>query len=210
MKFILIVSFVVATIAGCAPARSPEAAAAADCEQRNDAAKRITGCGIFLNSSDLPDDQRVSALIKRAVGYRDLAAYDEAIADLDAAARLEPENPYVWNQKGNVYVSLEEGERALSSYRKATELAPDVDGFTVNVGIGLLMTGDAQGALDIFNAHLAKDPNDLAYEINRGQAFHDLGRYREAIAAYDRVLARSPNSADVKNLKAKSESKQGG
>jgi tetratricopeptide (TPR) repeat protein len=47
--------------------------------------------------------------------------------------------------------------------------------------------GDPQRALDCYDRALALRPDDAAAHHERGRALYQLGRYEEALAAFDRA-----------------------
>jgi tetratricopeptide (TPR) repeat protein len=66
-----------------------------------------------------------AAYVERAVFF---SAHDEharAIADYDAAIRLDPGDAFIYLLRGHGYESLGRREQAIADYRKALSLDPD-------------------------------------------------------------------------------------
>jgi tetratricopeptide (TPR) repeat protein len=65
-------------------------------------------------------------------------------------------------------------------------------------GVQLHQGGDVVGAIEAYEAALAKDPGRVDARSNLGAAFAQLGRYDEAVTHYRTVLARVPQQAQVR------------
>jgi tetratricopeptide (TPR) repeat protein len=65
---------------------------------------------------------------------------------------------------------------------------------SLDEGDALFMTGDYEGALRLYDAVIAKNPDLALKEVwyNRGIAQNVLGHYRDASQSFDRALALSP------------------
>jgi tetratricopeptide (TPR) repeat protein len=72
--------------------------------------------GYFYNSHDFKRRAELFALISR---------YDDAIADLNAAIELDPDNPELYTLRGQMYLYLYEWDSSLADYNHAIELDPD-------------------------------------------------------------------------------------
>jgi|GEM_PF-6262046 len=62
---------------------------------------------------------------RRAQVYALAFHYDEAIADMDAAIELDPDNPELYVLRGQIVILLYEWDRVLADYNHAIELDPD-------------------------------------------------------------------------------------
>jgi tetratricopeptide (TPR) repeat protein len=77
-------------------------------------------------------------------------------------------------------------------------------------GTLLALRGDIEGALPRFRVASAVAPHDVATCFNVAQAFERLGRAREAIAEYDRLLALEPSHSLAAARKSTLERQIGG
>lgn len=105
--------------------------------------------------------------------------YDEAIADMDAAIALEPNNARLYVERGQRILLLYEWDRALADYNRALELDPDyADAYYFR---GVLYASVPEGfearqaALDDFQQYLALMPE--------GEHAEDAARYITEIQA---------------------------
>lgn len=108
-----------------------------------------------------------------------LFRYDDAIADMDAAIALDPDNPALYVERGQRIILLYEWDRALADYNRALELDPlYADAYYFR---GILYASVPEGidarqlALADFQRYL-----DLAPD---GQHTDDAARYRAEIQA---------------------------
>ncbi|MFN8564233.1 MAG: tetratricopeptide repeat protein [Anaerolineae bacterium] len=108
-----------------------------------------------------------------------LFRYDEAIADMDAAIALDPDNPALYVERGQRIILLYEWDRVLADYNRALELDPDyADAYYYR---GILYASVPEGidarqlALDDFQRYLDLVPD--------GQHAADAARYHAEIQA---------------------------
>jgi tetratricopeptide (TPR) repeat protein len=98
-------------------------------------------------------------LSRRAQLYALAFRYDDAIADMDAAIELEPENPELYVLRGNITLLIYEWDRVLADYNTAIELAPDYADAYFYRGVFYYTRTDYQLALDDLNHYLELAPD---------------------------------------------------
>jgi Flp pilus assembly protein TadD len=105
---------------------------------------------------------------------------DTVLALLQKAIDLDPVNSHCYTSIGIYYFygtdKLPEGEAA---FRKALDLLPAGPGFHENLGIVLLLRGEAAAAL----AEFQRDPDDSNQRQGAAMAYFALGRKAQANAA---------------------------
>jgi hypothetical protein len=67
---------------------------------------------------------------------------------LEAVAQREPKNPQAWRYLGFAYIKTKDYDRALASYRKLLEIAPDMPQGLYNTGIVYALKGDTDRAFE--------------------------------------------------------------
>jgi len=82
--------------------------------------------------------------------------------------------------RGNAFLQLERYSEAEESFRAALELKPSRPNALANVGLVLLLRGDAQGALSQVERALALEPGNEAALRMQAQVLIQLGRPQEA------------------------------
>ena len=107
--------------------------------------------------------------------------YDEAIATLDRAIELDPDNDWISYQHGLCQAALGQPEQAASDFTAAIERArarlsqePEDTVEQFNLALYLLATGQTEPALQACQAGLALDPGQFTLR----DALRDLADLR--------------------------------
>ena len=131
-----------------------------------------------------------------------LARYDEALGAIQQAVRLRPDDAPGWAEQGRVLMRLRRYLEALAAFAMAVRLAPERIDYYIDQAEALLRvrrTKDALAALDTALEYAIDQklrPNKNAWLWGtRAQTLRELGRYREAVTAYDRALKLAPARA---------------
>jgi tetratricopeptide (TPR) repeat protein len=90
---------------------------------------------------------------------------------------------------GSRYFADGEYERALASYDEAVSEVPTHYPARVGRAETLILLGRAQEAISAYGRLIEEQPRDARLYANRGIAFDRSGRYRLALADYERALA---------------------
>ncbi len=161
---------------------------------------------LFSNSTSVLADTNPSKLteaeLQELQGIFDEALTTSNQGDFVAAEELWsqlierlPDNAALWSNRGNIRVSQNQLESALSDYEKAIELAPYAPDPYLNRGIVYERLEEWSEAIADYNRVLELDPEDpLAYN-NRGNAEAGKGEWSEAIADYQKAFELAPNYA---------------
>ena len=152
--------------------------------------------------ADVPKD---ASLEKIKQSFAD-KKYHEALAMADALLAKDPNNADLHAWKGHAMGSLAQGNPAdmmkygmgaMQEYETALDLDPDNSDGHFGRGMVRLMAppgfgGDLDGAIQDFEAAVAKDPLPEAY-FYLGEAYQKKGQNDQAKAAYKKALAIRPN-----------------
>ncbi len=84
----------------------------------------VTACSRLLSAKTLKPADRAAILLSRGGIYLHLGQPDRAIADQNAALKIEPENVVALNRRGEAYGRKGEFERAFADYSEAVRLNP--------------------------------------------------------------------------------------
>jgi serine/threonine protein kinase/Flp pilus assembly protein TadD len=76
-----------------------------------------------------------------AIALRELKKYGEAIENHNIAIQLFPQNPYLYDQRRETYMMMDDYENALVDARKCIELRPNVNLYRFNVRCVLVALG---------------------------------------------------------------------
>lgn len=165
----------------------------ADCAGTN-AARALDACTGLLSSLAENDAYgRARAHYNRGVAQNRSRRPDAALADFDAAVRLDPDYPAAFNARGNIHRDRKEFDKALADFETAVRLDPaSASALTSRGLVRLEGKNDREGALADYEAAIRADANFGRAYNNRGVLHRLSGRLREALADFDKALAVDP------------------
>ncbi|MDX2005670.1 MAG: tetratricopeptide repeat protein [Meiothermus sp.] len=144
----------------------------------------------------------------------DEGRYDEALSLLEAALKLQPQNPDLWEAKGRVNMLMSsfrparrEALRAdsVAAYRRAIALDPLNARRMGHLVEAHLRFDQPEAALALLRRAYRRDPNNAGLYYFEGLALQRLGRLEEARSAYqvsDRIAPRSDGARGLQSLAA--------
>jgi len=118
-----------------------------------------------------------------------------ALALIDQAIAIFPDNFSLHNDRGNVFQELKQLDAALASYAKAITIKPDYALAHYNQGNVLLELGQFDVAVASYDKALAIRPDYVEALCNRGLALQKLLRHDTALASYNQAIAIKPDFA---------------
>jgi predicted O-linked N-acetylglucosamine transferase (SPINDLY family) len=124
---------------------------------------------------------------------------DQALADMEAALAIEPDDAETLLNHANVLKSLNRLDAALAGFDRALAVKPDWPQALNNRGTVLQALGRYDEALVAYDQALAHAPNYAEALNNRGSVLQDLKRSAEALASYDQALRLAPTFAAAFN-----------
>ncbi len=134
-----------------------------------------------------------SALVSLGNTYLDLKRYEEALAALEQALRLDPNEAPAYIGRGGVLLNLKRYEEALAAFDQAIRLDPNgAPAYTVK-GIALGELKRYEEALAAFDQAIRFDPTFAFVYNDKGAVLLNLQRYEEALAAFDQTIRFDPN-----------------
>ena len=131
---------------------------------------------------------RADAAVKlvEALRLRDEVGGSEA-GLLEPFTRSRPDDPAVWASYAEALAAADRPAEAVPAFRRAIELNPlDLD-LRQPLAEALLAAGDPAGALEAVGPLLAAWPEDRRGNLANARALRELGRTREAAAAFAKV-----------------------
>jgi tetratricopeptide (TPR) repeat protein len=124
-----------------------------------------------------------------------LGRHAEALADLDAAIRLDPNDAGAHVNRGLTYAALGRHAEALADYDAAIRLDPNHAQAHYRRGRTYTALYRHGEALADYDAAIRIDPNYADAHVNRGNIYLALGRHGEALGDYDAAIRLDPNHA---------------
>jgi tetratricopeptide (TPR) repeat protein len=162
----------------------------------NDDDKVVSVCGPLIDNEKTAKPDRLKALVARAAVFTRKDQADRAIADYDSALRLDPAQPDLLNNRGELHWKRGERPKAVIDFGAALKLNPDHPAAKTNYKklaqelerLGALM---AVAGKPSFNCATARRPAEKAICGNPELANLD----RQINAVHVRVLreAQSPS-----------------
>jgi predicted Zn-dependent protease len=114
-------------------------------------------------------DMSYPARYARAIAYYQLKEPDKALKRIDALLAEQPNNPYLWELKGQILFEYGRGKEAEAPQRKSVELKPDAPLLRINLGQTLIALDDKtkveEGVAELQKALLKEDDNAEAWRM---------------------------------------------
>jgi predicted Zn-dependent protease len=135
-------------------------------------------------------DMSYPARYARAIAYYQLKEPEKALKRVDALLAEQPNNPYLWELKGQIMFEFGQVEGAEVPQRKSVALKPDAPLLRVNLAQTLIAIGDKkrteEGIAELRTALTQEQDNAVAWRIlAEGYDKHgDEGLARLATAEY--------------------------
>jgi tetratricopeptide (TPR) repeat protein len=131
--------------------------AIADCNDAVDPDQRIRGCDLVIAEGGPPDAMSI-AHMNRAIGLAAKGTFDGALADLDAAVGLDPDQLAARYNRGNVRLELGQTDAAIEDFGVVIARMPDFAFAWLNRGLAREHAGDRKGAAEDYAKALVLDP----------------------------------------------------
>jgi tetratricopeptide (TPR) repeat protein len=135
---------------------------------------------------------QIDAINGKAVCLLQQGSSEEALALLDMAIRIAPNDPLCRLNRGNYYFKQGDFGRALIDYRESIKQDSSDSFVWSNIGTCLLHMEKFAESLSFFNKALNIE-GELAETLgNKGVALMHLDRYAEAMQCFDKSLKLDP------------------
>jgi tetratricopeptide (TPR) repeat protein len=146
-----------------------------------------TQLGKALDSGALDYLEKAAALKNRGVARWRLKRLRAAIKDFNAAVKITPGDPTLYNNRGNALLSLGMNAEAMKDFTRAIQLSPNYAEAFNNRGNAHFKAGDYHAAFRDFRRAVELRP-DMAEPFNgRGKAQLALGRRFGALRDFRRA-----------------------
>jgi tetratricopeptide (TPR) repeat protein len=158
--------------------------------QRWDAALEDYEKALDLNPADY------ELYVRKAKVLEKTGKPQEAISDLLFAEELNPDNPDIAYNLGNIYLGLNDTERALARYASALKQKPDFDDCWAAQADALAKANRTDEALESLNRAVAcatQEPE--RFLLRRGTLQQSMDRTDAALADFQAARDKDPNLA---------------
>lgn len=124
----------------------------------------------------------------------------DALAPMQTAVRLEPNDSYTHLDLGITLQNLRRFDEALVEINEAKRLSPRDAAVQNYLGNLFLNMGRTTDALAAYQEALRLNPGQAKYKYNSGLALMQLGRFAEAIAPLEEALRADPRHREARYL----------
>jgi tetratricopeptide (TPR) repeat protein len=141
------------------------------------------------------DPRRIEALVGQASALRFLGKFDEAVKSLEAAAKLDKEDPEIPYRLGLVHISAKNGEAAVKALLDALGLGKDQVDVILALGDAQLLLGRTSDAESLFAKAVEIAPRRVDARRRYGYALDLVEKNDEALEQYQQLLKLDPLNA---------------
>src|SRR6185312_12549140 len=146
-----------------------------------------------INSKELSPADLEQALKARGLMYQRQNKQKEALADYDAAVRLQPSDASAHDMRGFAYIVKRQYKQAIADLDAALELSPKDFAAYRNRATAYRSLGDYRKAVADYDAALRLNPKDPNVGYESGRAKYQLGDFAGAAQDLSRSLSSFPN-----------------
>ncbi len=139
----------------------------------------------------------VAAWINLATTEASMGLNAQALEHLQCAQQLDPNQPAMHFNRGNVLMQTGDAEAALESFRRAGELAPERPDPLCNQASALMQLGRRDEALELMQTVVQRHPELAAGWNLLGMCQHRLQLDAQALASYQQALRCMPTGVDA-------------
>jgi tetratricopeptide (TPR) repeat protein len=158
-------------------------------------AERLSrGMGFAVSVPSPPPDGLANAL-RVARHHHAGRRYADAIAPLEHAALLAPNEPAILHELGVACLFAQRLPEAVGWLRRSIELEPTVARVHFELGLALQQAGREDGALQALRTATALDPKLAEAHGQAGDILRRKNRLEDAAASYEQAFLASPESA---------------
>jgi len=123
-------------------------------------------------------DTSYPARYARAIATYKSGQWDQALSQLDDLIKAQPDNPYLWELKGQIYFETGRPKLAKPAHEKSVELMPDAALLQLNLGQTLIAIGDKddikEAVVHLEQSVKTEEDDSFAWE-QLAQAYDALG-----------------------------------
>jgi protein O-GlcNAc transferase len=145
-------------------------------------------------ATNAPVRARIEALVDRGMSHLEAKRHEQAIAAFDEVLSIAPDHLVAGYQRANALLGKGATGDARAACVAALAQLPGQPDLLMLSGAIAAAAHDPVGALEAFEQARAANPELAGIDERIGEQLAFLGRGAEAIAAYDRGIARQPDN----------------
>lgn len=169
----------------------------------------ITLLTVALGESDLPARLKAGALFERGFAYCETGQYNDAIADLTQAIRLEPDHADSWRERAKAYAREGLSDQAIADETRAVRLKRNDPSLYSERALLYLDRSRWREAMADLSAAIRLAPRNANLRYLRGHALRLSGDPARAVEDESRALDLDPGLVDAHEERAADYEDQG-
>lgn len=148
--------------------------------------------------------QTGDSLNLKGVAYKNLGRFDEAMATLQEALKVQPRSGAIWTNIGNVAAARGDREEAVKAYAASVRLSPKDPEALRLLAMAEANAGRAEEGLKLLRRAMSFGPPAPQLLLDYACVLHNEERFEDAVPAFDRAAQAAPDNPRVPTLKARS------
>jgi tetratricopeptide (TPR) repeat protein len=162
----------------------------------------IDACTRVIASGETGSRGRAVAFYNRGQDWFHAGEYDRAIADFDAAIRLNPASAWTLNNRGTAWYFKGDPDRAFADFDAAVQRDPEYARAWHNRGEVRRDKGNFNGAVADYGKAIELDPGYTAAYVHRALAYESAGDLARARQDFSAALSRPAKDRDGEQAQA--------
>ncbi len=163
-----------------------------DCGSGIRADRRIAACTEIIGKGGTGAMGLPAAYTNRGRGYLDKLDYERALAEFDAAIRIDPKFSLAYASRSRAYGENHDYERGIADADEAIRLDPgSARAYNIR-GLNYKWKNEFDRAISDFTASIVLDPTFASTPNNRGNAYRAKGEFDRAISDYEQAIRLNP------------------
>ena len=152
----------------------------------------IQHCTRAIESGKLSGDRLAQIHYSRAIEWTAKNDHDRAIADYDAAIRINPKYLDAFFNRGNAWGLKGDPDRAIADYDAFLRLSPKDPAGHIARAVELMVKGDYARAVAGYDTAITLDPKSATAFLGRGRAHFYGGDFPRSVADLERAMKAEP------------------
>ncbi|WP_170333687.1 tetratricopeptide repeat protein [Ruegeria arenilitoris] len=197
IRLAALTTFLAAGIIWFGGSPKPDDLAATCINSKATRSERIAACTTLIGQDDTAPVYRHLFLTRRAWAHSYNGHYERALADVNHAMELQPENYQTWVMRAQIKSASGDHDAALADYDRVSQAFPEKGYVTWEKAKFLEGTGEREAALAIYERLHADYPN-ISEVAEKIASYHtDSGNHELAFGLVSKAAVRWPEQAWV-------------
>jgi len=142
---------------------------------------------------------KARAHLHLGIAYTEAGRFDQALAEMQTALRLDPTYSAVYFGLGKLYLKQGQLDLSLANFNKTLSLDPDSFQANFQRGNIYFYQKEYERAIQDYSRAIGFDPNSEVLFNQRGMAYDHLGQYSPALSDYSAAIRLNPDYVEAYN-----------